>query len=70
MKRCVRCKTAIDYPGCDDCDREDANHPGHCRACGGHLDDEAEYAAHLKRGGRPYQAWLVGSGGQRIRRLG
>jgi len=70
VNRCKSCRYPLDLPGCDGAERHDEKYPDHCRGCAVRFHDEAEYQAHLARGGKPFEAWLVDANtGRRIRRM-
>jgi len=65
-KRCKRCEYRMDYPGCDPSEKADRERPDFCGHCADWMRNDDRYRAHLKRGGRPYEARIGGPRGRRI----
>lgn len=69
MMRCASCRCVLDAPGPEwdpdnDAEKHDPKYPDHCRGCAAWLHEQADYAEHLRRGGKPYMA--IGPTGKRI----
>ena len=68
MIKCKSCHDVLDVPGCDDASRSDQKRPEFCRACASFVEDEEKYQAHLRAGGRPYEARMSGPNGRILAR--